>query len=77
MSTATINRTYDSEADVMYISLGRPKPALTKPLRECDAVLVRYDMNSKEVVGATIYSYSQFDKNYLESIIPIQHLKLQ
>jgi len=43
---------YDEDADVLYISVGEPRAALTVDLGE--SVLARYDENEKEVVGITI-----------------------
>lgn len=43
---------YDEDADVLYISVGDPRAALTVDLGE--SVLARYDENEKEVVGITI-----------------------
>jgi uncharacterized protein YuzE len=43
---------YDEDADVLYISVGEPRAALTVDLGE--SVLARYDEKEKEVVGITI-----------------------
>jgi uncharacterized protein YuzE len=43
---------YDEEGDVLYISVGEPRPAVTIDLGE--SVLARYDEQEKEVVGITI-----------------------
>lgn len=43
---------YDEEADVLYISIGEPRAAVTVDLGE--SVLARYDESEKEVVGLTI-----------------------
>ena len=43
---------YDEAADVLYISVGEPRAALTVDLGE--SVLARYDEKKKEVVGITI-----------------------
>lgn len=46
---------YDTEADVLYISKGKPSPrALT---RETDDVISRIDPRSKKVVGFTILNF--------------------
>lgn len=50
--TEALSWDYDEEADVLYISVGKPRPALTVDLGE--SVLARYDENEKEVVGITI-----------------------
>jgi len=43
---------YDEEGDVLYISVGEPRPAVTIDLGE--SILARYDEQEKEVVGITI-----------------------
>jgi len=43
---------YDEEADVLYISIGEPRAALTVDIGE--SILARYDEKEKEVVGITI-----------------------
>lgn len=43
---------YDEEADVLYLSVGKPQPALGIDIGE--GVVVRYDEAHKEVVGITL-----------------------
>ena len=43
---------YDKDADVLYISFGKPKEALTMDLGS--GILARYDKNSHDMVGFTI-----------------------
>ena len=43
---------YDEDADVLYISVGEPKPAVGVDIG--DGVVVRWDDKNKEVVGLTI-----------------------
>jgi uncharacterized protein YuzE len=43
---------YDEEADVLYISVGRPQPAVGIDIGE--GVVVRYDEAHKVVVGLTL-----------------------
>jgi len=43
---------YDEEGDVLYISVGEPRPAVTIDLGE--SILARYDEKEREVVGITI-----------------------
>lgn len=49
---ATINWDYDEEADVLYLSVGAPKPAEGIDIGE--GVILRYDDKSQEVVGLTL-----------------------
>lgn len=48
----TLTWEYDEEGDVLYISVGEPRPAVTIDLGE--SMLARYDEKKKEVVGITI-----------------------
>jgi uncharacterized protein YuzE len=43
---------YDEEADVLYLSVGEPKPAVGVDIG--GGVVARYDEARKEVVGLTI-----------------------
>ncbi|HSF30394.1 MAG TPA: DUF2283 domain-containing protein [Candidatus Tectomicrobia bacterium] len=43
---------YDEEADVLYLSIGEPQPAVGLDIG--DGVIVRYDEVRKEVIGLTL-----------------------
>ena len=43
---------YDEEADVLYLSIDAPKPAVGVDIG--DGVVVRYDNQKNEVVGITL-----------------------
>jgi len=43
---------YDGDAETLYISFGKPKPALGVDVGE--RVIVRYDEKAREVVGLTL-----------------------
>ena len=49
---------YDSEADVAYLSFGEPKASVTEELD--DYVLIRRDPKTREVRGVTITNFSQY-----------------
>ncbi|MBI2871471.1 MAG: DUF2283 domain-containing protein [Candidatus Omnitrophica bacterium] len=51
----SLNWEYDEEADVLYISVGKPRPAVGVDIGE--GVIVRYDQKKKEVVGLTIIGF--------------------
>lgn len=57
MSTlnTTITSNYDEEDDVLYLSIGRPMPAITKEVEE--GILVRKDIKTHKVIGVTILDY--------------------
>ena len=48
----SISWDYDEEADVLYLSVGEPRPAVGMDIGE--GVVVRYDEARKEVVGLTL-----------------------
>ena len=43
---------YDSEADVLYLSVGEPKSAIGMDIG--DGMIVRFDEKKNEVVGLTV-----------------------
>lgn len=47
-----LNWEYDEEADVLYVSVGEPLPALGVDIGE--GVILRYDEKKSEVVGLTV-----------------------
>ncbi len=49
---ANITWDYDEEADVLYLSVGEPRPAVGMDIGE--GVVIRYDEARKEVVGLTL-----------------------
>jgi uncharacterized protein YuzE len=49
---AVIDWDYDGEADVLYLSLGEPTPAVGVDIGE--GVILRYDEERQEVVGLTL-----------------------
>lgn len=50
--SAEVRWDYDEEADVLYLSVGDPRPAVGVDIGE--GVVARYDEESKEVVGVTL-----------------------
>lgn len=50
--TARLDWDYDQEADVLYLSLGRPRKAVGVDIG--DGVVVRIDEKKRKVVGVTI-----------------------
>jgi len=49
---ADVSWDYDEEADVLYLSVGEPRPAVGVDIGE--GVVARYDEENKEVVGVTL-----------------------
>ena len=50
--TSTLAWDYDEEADVLYLSIGEPRPAEGIDIGE--GVILRYDQDRSEVVGLTL-----------------------
>lgn len=48
---------YDSEADVLYVSIGKPRKAIGVDIGQ--GVVIRYDEAKQEVVGLTILGVRQ------------------
>ncbi|WP_040371955.1 DUF2283 domain-containing protein [Desulfurobacterium sp. TC5-1] len=48
---------YDGEADVLYVSFGKPKPA--EGLDIGDGTILRIDPKTNEVAGFTILDFSR------------------
>ncbi|MBZ0316059.1 MAG: DUF2283 domain-containing protein [Anaerolineae bacterium] len=47
---------YDREADVLYLSVGNPRPAISREIG--DDVLLRIDAETGQVVGITVLNLS-------------------
>lgn len=46
---------YDEEADVLYLSIGEPRPSVSVDLGE--GMVARYDEGENEVVGLTVIGF--------------------
>lgn len=55
---------YDDEADTLYLSFGRPRPATGLDIGE--GVVVRYDEQAQEVVGLTIVGVGRRLEEYVK-----------
>ena len=72
MKMEKIELEYDGEADVMYISFGEPKEAVTE---EMGNIGVRIDEKSREVVGLTILEFMKtFGKSHRPIKIPVSDI---
>jgi uncharacterized protein YuzE len=49
---SSITWDYDEEADVLYLAIGKPQPAVGLDIGE--GIIVRYDEVRNEVVGLTL-----------------------
>ena len=52
-----LNFFFDLEADILYLSVGKPRPAVSKEAG--DDILVRLDPKTKKVVGCTILNLTK------------------
>ena len=57
---------YDGEADTLYISFGKPRPAVGIDMG--DGVVVRYDEKAKEVVGLTIIGVGRRLEQHIKEV---------
>ena len=61
---ALLDWEYDGDADMLYISFGKPKPALGVDVG--DGVIVRYDEKAREVVGLTLIGVGKRMEEYIK-----------
>ncbi len=62
---------YDAESDVLYLSIGEPRRAISEELG--DDVLLRVDPETGEVVGLTVLNLSsRFGAEQDPRILPIE-----
>ena len=48
---------YDRDADVLYVSIGSPRPAYTE--EDEQGLLIRKDPKTREIVGITVLDYEE------------------
>ena len=63
---ASVDWEYDGEADTLYISFGKPRPAVGVDVGE--GVVVRYDEKAKEVVGLTIIGVGRRLEQHIKDV---------
>ncbi len=72
MKMEKIEFDYDEEADVMYISFGNPKEAVTE---EIGNIGIRIDEKNREIVGLTILEFMKtFGKSHRPINIPVSDI---
>ena len=57
MDEKAVSLGYDRKADVLYLSVGEPQPALSEEVEE--GVLLRTVPETGEVVGLTVLNFTQ------------------
>jgi len=61
---------YDRKGDVLYISIGSPREAISKETG--DDILIRMDPTTKEIVGFTILNFTErFSDVQEERAVPV------
>lgn len=62
---------YDKTSDVLYLSVGNPRPAISEELG--DDILLRVDPETEEVVGLTILNLaSRFSTLETPQTLPVE-----
>lgn len=62
---------YDAEGDVLYLSIGEPRPAILQEVG--DDVLLRIDPDTGEIVGLTVLNLSsRFGSAQLPQSLPVE-----
>ena len=69
MAREKISISYDERADVLYLSVGKPKKAISREIQ--DGVLIRVDPKTEKVVGLTIIDFTARFKTARPRSIPI------
>ena len=64
----SLDGSYDEEADVLYISIGAPRPALGVDVG--DGLIVLYDEDTNEIVGVTIIGLRERAEDELSQPMP-------
>ena len=57
MKAHHLNLTYDPSNDILYISIGAPRPSYGDDL--FDGTILRYDLDTDELTGVTIFECKQ------------------
>ena len=57
MSSQNYSFRYDKANDVLYLSVGPPRPSYGEDLR--DGIVARYDMDTDEMTGVTVLGFKR------------------
>lgn len=68
ISNTEIKYDYDQEEDILYLSIGEPRPSITKEIEE--GILIREDIKTGELTGVTILDYKERINNKEKIDIP-------
>lgn len=67
-----ISLDYDDEADVLYVSIGAPRPAISRPVVGMPNVALRYAFDDGALCGATIMWFSEYRTEELDAVLPFK-----
>ena len=56
----TLRFSYDKEADILDISVGRPRRAVSREIE--DDVFIRFNPSSKKIIGFSILNFTKWFK---------------
>lgn len=65
-----INISYDKDHDVLYVSLGAPKPSYCDT--DIEGILIRRAMDNNRLSGITIMDFSRKTREQLKRTIPFK-----
>ena len=68
MLNSTINYDYDIDEDILYLSVGEPRPSITEENEE--GILIRKDIKTGKITGVTILDYKDRIKNKEKINVP-------
>ena len=68
ISNTKIAYNYDSEDDILYLSIGDPEPSITSEKEE--GILIRKSIRTHKISGLTILDYKYRKQNKIKMNIP-------
>lgn len=66
----TVRWKYDTERDVLYLTLGEPRPSYVLENDQVEGLHIRLAVDTDEVTGAVILYYSSQSVTQLASLLP-------
>ena len=69
MAAKSLRVAYDEESDVLYLSFGKPRKAISRELQP--GVLTRLDLRSRMTMGLTIIDFRKRFAAKPEDAIPV------
>jgi len=70
---AEVSLDYDEEADVLYISIGAPRAAVSIASRSLPGLFIRHAFDgNQDVCGATVAGFSELRRADLDAALPFR-----